>query len=117
MQDKRTKRLREGIDAGRALYKEVAPKLEDPERLLSLIEEIFGYLDPIFSIDSESTPYAAMFAIGQVQTGLKETEKHIRFYRDYQAKQEELQRLSNDESGPHQEHSADLRGTVAESVT
>jgi hypothetical protein len=117
VQDKRIQRLREDIDEGRELFREVAPKLEDPKRLLALIGEIFNYIEPVLSISADSSPHAAMFAIGQVQAGLKETEKHIAFYSDYRRKKAELERLSNDEGISGREHSADLAGTVAASVT
>ena len=112
-----TKRLRQWLDEHREEYRRIAAGLEDPDRLRALLYEIYGYLQPILQINADSAPHSAMFAIGQVQAGIEEPFRALAFYNDFRAKRAQLESLVHDESVSDQEHSADLTGTVAASVT
>lgn len=112
-----TKRLRKFLDDNREEYQAIAAKLEDPVRLRALLFEIYGYLQPVLQINAESPPHAAMFAVGQIQGGIEEPFRALAFYEDYRARRAQLENLIHDESVSGQEHSADLDGTVAASVT
>jgi len=111
------KRAREWVDKNRAHYQELQSKLEDPERLLALLYELYVYLEPILSITGDDEPHKAMFAIGQTKSGVEEVFREIAFYHDFRAKQKELELLVDDEEEQVRERSAHPDRSVEMAVT
>jgi hypothetical protein len=110
--DKRTERLSEWLSTNRAHYKELKAKLEDPKRVLQLLRDIYGYMEPVLSINQESQPHEAMFAIGATKAGLESVFEEIAFFSDYEEKRGQMaqlkQELTNGGVTPGEEQPAHL---------
>ena len=93
MSDKRMERLSEWLSTNRAHYKELKEKLEDPKRVLQLLRDIYGYMEPVLSVNQESQPHEAMFAIGATKAGLESVFEEIAFYSDYEEKRGQMTQI------------------------
>lgn len=122
MPDKAKTRLMEFLSDNRGHYKEIRSKLEDPDRVLRLLNDIYRWMEPVLSVDQKSQPHEAMFAIGATKAGIEVVFEEIAFYQDYQEKQGQLAHmteLSNDGGGENQvmEHTADHDVTISAVAT
>ena len=81
MPDKAKTRLMEFLSDNRGHYKEIRSKLEDPDRVLRLLNDIYRWMEPVLSVDQKSQPHEAMFAIGATKAGIEVVLKRLHFTR------------------------------------
>jgi len=119
--DKARERLSEWLTQNRSHYRELKAKLEDPKRVLQLLDDIYHYMEPVLTIDQKSQPHEAMYAIGATRAGLESVFEEIAFYSDYEEKRVRMAhmiRQSTDEGVTSvEEPLADLDVTMQPAVT